>query len=74
MRDTRARLTLTDVVMIVAALFVLAALGPPVYTALNTNAAIMSQGEAYLWQAIFPLMVVVLLGVIFLKAVVGVGQ
>lgn len=70
-RDRRARLTMPDVVMLLAAL----AFGAPlimVFTdAMETNAGIMSTGELYLYQLLVPGLIIVMLAVVFRKAVRG---
>jgi hypothetical protein len=72
--DRRGRLTLTDIVLAVAALFFFGALAPVLYDALDTQAATMSTATGLLWQMVVPLLVLVLLAVIFVKSVSGVGR
>lgn len=69
--DVRARLTPIDVVFLGIAIFILGNLAPPVYTVLADNAGEMSTGAAYVWQLIFPGLIVTILVVTYVTGVSG---
>ena len=70
--DVRGRLTVPDIVFVFATL----AFGSPLivvfYDSLDANAGQLGTGEAYLFLLIGPLLALVLLSTIWLKAVRGV--
>lgn len=72
--DRRGRLTLTDIVVVVAALFFFGAFAPVFYDALDAQATTMSTATGLLWQMVVPLLVLVLLSVVVVKSVSGVGR
>lgn len=69
--DTRARLTIIDVVWITAALFVAGVLIGPIFTALENNAGSLGTGEAYLFQMVPAGIVLTILIVLWQIAVTG---
>lgn len=69
--DTRARLTVPDVVYIAATLFLLGVLAPVFMKGLNGNLGDMSKGTVWLFRLLLPLLVLVFLSAIFRKAVGG---
>lgn len=69
--DVRARLTPIDVIFIGLAVFILGNLAPVVYTVFADHADEMSTGAAYVWQLIFPGMIVTILVVIYVTGVSG---
>ncbi|QLD84611.1 hypothetical protein HWV23_02710 [Natronomonas halophila] len=71
--DTRGRLTVPDIAFLTFSIAIVAALYPVFWERLQANVGVMSTGTAYLFQLILPLAVLVLLGVIFVKATAGGG-
>lgn len=71
--DTRARLTIPDVMFLLFSVAILGALFPVFQDLMNKHAASMSTGEAYLLQLVLPLIIVVLFSVVFVTAIAG-GQ
>jgi hypothetical protein len=69
--QSRGRLTVPDIVLFLASMAFLAPLSLVYFEALDTNAHLMSTGEAYLYQMIAPLAVLVLFSMIFVKAIGG---
>jgi hypothetical protein len=67
----RARLTPVDAVFIGVAIFILGNLAQPVYTVLANNVGEMSTGAAYVWQLVFPGMIMTILVVIYVTGVSG---
>jgi len=67
----RARLTPIDAIFIGVAIFVLGNLAPAVYTVFSNNAGSMSTGTAYVWQLIFPGLIVTILVVTYVTGVSG---
>lgn len=72
--DHRGRLTVPDVVFVLAAIAVIGALSPVFYDALRSNTSEMSTGTLYLLQLIIPFAIAVLFSVIYMKATAGVGN
>lgn len=70
LRD-RARITIPDVVFVLFTLGFFAALSPVFFEMLNQNLSGMGTGMALLLRLIPPLIIIVLLGVIYAKAVQG---
>lgn len=71
--DARARITLPDVLFLLMSLAFLGALYPVFMDGFRENVSIMSTGTAYLLQMVLPLAVLVLLSVIYVKAIAGSG-
>jgi hypothetical protein len=69
--NTRARLTPVDVVFIGVAIFVLGNLAPAVYTVLSNNSGELSTGAAYLFQLVFPGLIMTILIVTYVTGVSG---
>lgn len=69
--DQRARLTPIDVVIYGVVGLLLAIFGPMIYTVLRDSAGSLGTGEAYLFQMVFPAMIVTLMFVVYLTAVSG---
>ena len=69
--DVRARLTPVDVIYIGIALFILGNLAPAVYTTFSNNAGEMSTGAVYVWQLIFPGMIMTIIIVTYVTGVSG---
>jgi len=67
----RARLTPVDAVFIAVAIFVFGNLAAPVYTVLANNTGSMSTGAAYVWQLIFPGLIMTILIVTYVTGVSG---
>jgi cytochrome c biogenesis factor len=72
--DTRARITIVEVLTGTFALAFVAALWPVVADALDSSAGIMSTGEVYLVRIMLPLLLIVLLTVVFVTASAGGGR
>lgn len=72
--DTRGRITIVEIVTGVFALGFVAALWPVVQDALESNMNLLSTGEAYLFQLLLPLMLLVMLSVVFVTANAGGGR
>jgi hypothetical protein len=70
-RDTRGRLTIPDVVFLLAALAFGAPLVVVFVDGMEANAGILTTGELYLYQLLVPGTVLVMLAVVFRKAVQG---
>lgn len=70
--DHRGRLTVPDVVFVLASVAILGALAPVFYDALRGNTAEMTTGTLYLFQLIIPFALLVLLSMIYVKATAGV--
>lgn len=73
MMDTRGRLTLVDVVFVVADIAFLAVMLRVFYPVLQEHGGSLATGEGYLWQLIPPLLVLVLLATIWVTAISGSG-
>jgi ABC-type transport system involved in cytochrome c biogenesis permease subunit len=71
MMDVRARLTPVDVVFYGVALLLLSFMAEPIYTTLRDNADRLGTGEAYLFQLIFPAMILTLISVVYLTGASG---
>jgi len=67
----RARLTPVDVVFFGVVIFILGHLAGPVYQILAENSADLGTGTTYLFQMIFPAMILTVLSLVFLTAVSG---
>lgn len=74
MMDLRARLTPVDVVFFGVALMLLAFFADPIYTVMRDNASSLGPGEAYLFQMIFPALVVTIMSVVYLTGASGGAQ
>lgn len=75
MFDERARLTVPDVILLLASLAFFAALYPVFWSGFEARVADMDQGTALLFQLILPLGLLVFLSVMWLKATSrGVGR
>ena len=72
--DDRARLTPVDVVYFGVGFLILAFMAKPIYTVLNSNASELSAGAAYLYQMIFPAMIITLHTVVYLTGASGGGK
>lgn len=72
MFDERARITLADLVYVLMSLGFLAALYPVLSDGLEQNAGEIGVGAQYLMQLILPLSILVLLWMLWRKALVGV--
>jgi len=72
--DTRGRITIVEIVTSVFALGFVAALWPVLQDAIESNLGLLSTGEAYLFQLLLPLMLLVLLTVVFVTANAGGGR
>lgn len=73
MTDSRARLTIPDIVEVAVALAFFGGLSSVFFAGLDDAAQYLSAGEAYAWQLIPPLMALVLLAVVLRKATAGGG-
>lgn len=71
MREDRARLTITDIVLIMVAFAGLAALYPVFYKFLNENASYLTTGQELLFLSLLPFGLVVLIALIFQTALIG---
>jgi hypothetical protein len=71
--DQRGRLTIVDVVLILASVAVVGALWPVVEAGLTANAGELSTGEGYLFQMVLAVMVLVILASIWRRVVRGAG-
>lgn len=69
--DQRARLTMPDVLWVMASLAFLGVLYPVFWTSLEANLSELGTGETYLIQLILPLAVLVLYSVIYKKTIGG---
>lgn len=70
--DTRGRLTVPDIAFVTFSLAIVAALYPVFWDRFQANLGVMSTGTAYLFQLILPLLVLVMLGTVYVKATAGV--
>ena len=71
--DARARITVPDVVFVVATLVVLGRLWPVVWDALAANAGVLGADVVYLFRLVLPLAGLVVVSVVFAKALAGSG-
>lgn len=71
--ETRARLTIADLMHVVLAVAILGGLAPIYYESLNHAAPHLTTGGGFLWQLFYPVATLVLFGVIWRKAAAG-GQ
>ena len=69
----RGRLTIPDALFLVFGVGMMGALIPVFYDLLGQNAAELSTGEALLWQALPPALIVVMFALIYITAVGGGG-
>ncbi len=69
--DNRGRLTPVDIVYYGVAVLLLGFLAEPMYTVLNDNAGSLDTGTAYLFQLVFPALVVSVLTVVYLTGASG---
>ena len=69
--DDRARLTPVDIVYYGVAVLLLGFLAQPMYQVLNDNAGELGTGEAYLFQLVFPALVVTIMVVVYLTGASG---
>lgn len=65
----RARVTVPFLAQLLAALAIFGTIGPVARDLLNQNASVLSTGELNIFALIWPLMALVVLGVIYRKAV-----
>lgn len=71
MLDDRARLTILDLLMFLAAFAVLAALWPVASRMMDANADRLGTGEAYLFLLILPVLLLVIFTLIWRTAIQG---
>jgi len=69
--DRRARITVPDVVFVVATLVVVASLWPVVWSLLNAQAGSMRPGTVYLFRLLLPFSGLVIIAMIYVKGVAG---
>ena len=69
--DRRGRLTVPDVIFLLASVAFLGALYPVFWSGFRANINLLSPGTAYLFQLILPLAIIVLLSVVYVKAAGG---
>jgi len=69
--DDRARLTPVDVVYFGVAVFILGHFAGPIYTVLGDSAGSLGPGEAFLFQMIFPALLLTIISVVYLTAATG---
>lgn len=67
----RGRITIPDVAYVLVAVVVLAALLPPFMSVLNGNGGALPRGDQLLWLVMPPSLVLVMLTMLFVKAVGG---
>lgn len=67
----RARLTPVDVVYYGVAVFLLGILAGPIYTVLDDSSGSLGTAEAYLFQLVFPAMVLTVLTVVYVTGASG---
>jgi hypothetical protein len=72
--DHRGRITLPDLVFIVASLAFLAVLWPIMAEVLDGAASDLGTGEAYIFLLVMPVGIVVLFAAIYRTAIAGVGR
>lgn len=70
--DSRARLTVPDVLFVAANLAAFGALYPPYMTFIQDNAGQMTTAELYMYQLVGPFMILMLFTVVWAKATKGV--
>lgn len=63
--DERGRLTVPNVIFLLASFAFVAALWPVVYNGLQSNAGELSAGEAYLLQLILPFALLVIMSIMW---------
>lgn len=71
---SRGRLTPVDVVYYGTALLLLSFLAAPMYQVMNDNASSLGAGSGYLFQLVFPAMVITIVSVVYLTGASGGGQ
>jgi len=69
--DQRARLTPVDIVFYGVALFLLGVMAEPMYTVLTDNAGELGTGAGYVFQLVFPGLVMTIMIVVYLTGVTG---
>ncbi|WP_423745095.1 hypothetical protein V5735_03455 (plasmid) [Haladaptatus sp. SPP-AMP-3] len=69
--DVRGRLTPVDVVYYGVAVLLLGFLAKPMYLVMNDNGGELGTGTAYLFQLVFPAMVVTVLVVVYVTGASG---
>lgn len=69
--DDRARLTPVDVVYYGVALMLLGFLARPMYRVMNDNAGAVGTGTAYIFQMVYPALLVTLLVVVYTTGASG---
>lgn len=70
-RDDRGRITVPDVLFVLYSLAFLAVLWQPVWDGLENNSAIMPTGTVYLFRMFLPFAAIVMMAMIYVKAVRG---
>lgn len=70
-KTARGRLTPVDIVFYGVAVFLVGQLSVPIYTVLSNNAGEMGTGTAYLFQMVFPGLVMTILIVVYLTGATG---
>lgn len=69
--DTRARLTIPDLVYALMSIAFLGALSPVFYDGFRSNLGELSTGEEYLFQMMTPMLILILLTVVWVKTIGG---
>lgn len=69
--ESRGRLTVADAILFLASMAFLAPLAVVFMQSLDENAGLLSQGSAYLYQMIPAFAVLILLSMIYVKAIGG---
>lgn len=72
--DSRARITIVEVLLTLFTLAFLGALWPVVQESIDSSAASLGTGELYLFRLLLPLMLLVMLSVVFVTASSGGGR
>ena len=70
----RARLTVTDVLVLLLALAAIAAIYPAYVEVLDTHASVMSTEVELVFRAVLPVMLIIILSVIYLESVSGAAR
>lgn len=73
-RDERGRLTPVDVIFYGVALLLMGFLAAPIYSTLNANASSMGTGVGYLFQLVFPALVITILYRVYTTGASGGGR
>lgn len=72
--DRRARLTITDIVVVLLALAAMAAIYPAYDGLLADHGHLLNDGQMLIFQTIMPVMLIIVLSVLYLESVSGMAR